>query len=528
MEFSELFLKCHDASVFQEKNNHVILSKVFYDDNNSARILEQDQYFVIGEKGTGKTIIAQYLSNIRTDKNCSVLDFSTIDFETFRKLSNEGYFKFIQPDQIWQVLLMVIAAESVVKKESGILSSRKFKGFHDAICEFYDNRFSPEFPIAVQMIEKFDTVAKLSNKHIGEVGDSEGGQTTVDTQIGESPLNTVRSHFAEAILKARVSQDHVIFIDRIDIKPDDVDFESFIMSLRSFVRATLYLNEQIFSKMKGKRRIKFVLLLRPDIFDKLNLQNQSARVSDNSVVLNWDTTYDHHRNSAIFSLADQFMGRQTGVGFGNGEAWDFFVQSDVYHFSQREAADSINKSFREFLRLSWFRPRDIIRNLHICQQQVECRSKVTRAGFERSFKNFSDYMYGEVKDFSRFYFSDDTFGLIEKFFSEVQQLDKMDYDSFRNSHDLFMNKMKASPMERDIDPRVADPDEFLQILYSSNILCWRMDNEFGGVDDYWAFRERTAAQLEPKVGLHCEYAVHYGLRRALRLNRNLVTAVKDR
>ncbi|MDF0600261.1 hypothetical protein P1J78_05925 [Psychromarinibacter sp. C21-152] len=90
-KFSQLFLKCHDASVFQEKNNFEILSKVYFDDNHSKQVLEQDQYFIIGEKGTGKTMIAQYLSNIRTDKNCTTIDFSTIDFETFRKLSEDGY-----------------------------------------------------------------------------------------------------------------------------------------------------------------------------------------------------------------------------------------------------------------------------------------------------------------------------------------------------------------------------------------------------------------------------------------------------
>ena len=420
MDFSQLFLKCHDASVFQEKNNHAMLSKVFFDDKNASRILEQDQYFIIGEKGTGKTMIAQYLSNIRSDKNCSVLDFSSIDFETFRKLSSEGYFKFIQMDQLWQVLLMTISAETIVKNEHGILKSRKFKAFHSAIREFYNGRFSPEFPVAVEMVEKFDYVEKLANKYFGEIGGSDGRQKSVSYQAGESPLNSVREQFAEAFLSARVSADHVIFIDRIDIKPDDIQYDDFISSLRSFVRATLYLNEQIFAKMKGTRRVKFVLLLRPDIFDKLNLQNQSARVSDNSVVLNWDTTYEHHRSSAIFALADQFLGRQTAMDFKKGEAWDHFVQADVYRFKAEAPSDNINRAFREFLRLSWFRPRDIIQSLHICQQQEECHRVVTRAGFDRSLKSFSDYLYGEVKDFSRFYFSDDTFGLIEKFFSDRQ------------------------------------------------------------------------------------------------------------
>lgn len=343
----------------------------------------------------------------------------------------------------------------------------------------------------------------------------------------ESPLNAVRVKFISAFTGARINSDHVIFIDKIDIKPDDIAFDDFIVSLRSFVRAVLYLNEQVFSKVKGRNRIKFVLLLRPDIFDKLNLQNQSARVSDNSVVLNWDTTYENHRHSQIFALTDNFLGRQTDISFDPGAAWDHFVDSEVF-YDRFLFSDGVNRSFREFLRLSWFRPRDIIRSLHICQKQPQCLEKVTRKGFELSFKDFSNYLYGEVKDFSRFYFSDDTFDLVERFFSEIQRLDVITYDSFSSAHENFLRKIRNSPVERTIDPRVADPDEFLQIMYSSNIICWRAKNEFGGVDDYWAFRERTATSLEPKVGLYCEYAVHYGLRRALRLSSKHVAAVKDR
>lgn len=524
--FSELFLKCHDASVFEEKNNHLLLSKVFFDDFHTERILQQDQYFLIGEKGTGKTIIAQYLSHIRTEKNCSVVDFSAIDFETFRRLHEGGQLKYIQADQLWQVLLLVMVAEYVIKKEGSILSFGRFSKLKDLIDEFYDKRFVPEFPVAVQMIERFDHLEKLSNAYIGERGGSTGNEQITTANTAESPLNTLLRNIENCFLGARIQDDHVIFVDKIDVKPDDIDFDKFIKALRSFARAVLYLNERVFAKMKGRKRIKIVLLLRPDIFDRLNLQNQSARASDNSVILNWDTTYEHHRNSTIFQLTDRFLGRQSGREFGRGEAWDHYVDRSVYHFEKSESPAD-NRAFREFLRLSWFRPRDIIRALHICQSQPECSERVTRLVFERSFKEFSDYLFGEVRDFSRFYFSDDTFSLIERFFSEIQTTDDIDYDTFMVVHQRFMKKLENSSVERRIDERIADADEFLQILYSSNIICWRMENDFGGVDDYWAFRERSATRLEPKVGLYCKYGVHYGLRRALRLKRGHVRAVSD-
>lgn len=360
--FEELFLKCHDASVFQEKNNFDVLQRVYFDDNHSNQVLNQDQYFIIGEKGTGKTIIAQYLTNIRNDINCSIVDFSTIDFETFRRLSADGHLKYIQPDQLWQVLLMVLSAELVVKKENSILSSIKFKALHGAVQEFYDNKFKPEFPVVIELMSKFDALAELSNKNIGKLSGSEGISEKSTYQDSDSPLNNVRNSFEEAFRTARIGQDHVIFIDKIDIKPDDINFDKFILILRSFARAALYLNEHVFAKMKGRKRIKFVLLTRPDIFDKLNLQNQSARASDNAVILNWDTTYENHRQSDIFRLADNFLGKQAGVNFAEGAAWDFYVNSDVLHENLFNPSDTVNRSFREFLRVSWFRPRDIIQS----------------------------------------------------------------------------------------------------------------------------------------------------------------------
>tara|TARA_R100001369_G_C3312879_1_gene167644 strand:+ start:746 stop:2014 length:1269 start_codon:yes stop_codon:yes gene_type:complete len=422
---------------------------------------------------------------------------------------------------------MALAAELVVEKENGILNSLKFQALHSAIQDFYSNKFTPEFPVIIEMLDKLDALAELSNKHIGKLSGSTELSEKITYQYGESPLNNVRVDFEEAFRTARINQDHIIFIDKIDIKPDDIKFEKFILVLRSFARAALHLNEHVFSKMKGKKRIKFVLLTRPDIFDKLNLQNQSARASDNAVILSWDTTYKYHRQSDIFHLTDNFLGKQSGIEFSKGAAWDHYVSKNVLHKTLRDPNDSVNRSFIEFLRVSWFRPRDIIRALHICQSQNDCSEIVTEEGFRKSHKLFSDYLYGEVKDFSRFYFSDDTFDLIERFFSEIQRLDIITYDNLLKSHATFLEKVKRGPSKHALDPRVEDPDEFLQILYSSNILCWRAQNEFGGVDDYWAFRERSATQLDPKVGLYQEYAVHYGLRRALRLNRKIVTGVRD-
>lgn len=138
---SELFLECHDAKVFADKSKHELLSRVYFKDPRSQRVLESNKYFIIGEKGTVKTIILQYLSNIKTEINASIIDFSQIEFSTFRNMIEAGYLKVTPMDQIWKLLLLVIAAEIVYEKEKTIFGYPKFKSMKILIDKFYENRF---------------------------------------------------------------------------------------------------------------------------------------------------------------------------------------------------------------------------------------------------------------------------------------------------------------------------------------------------------------------------------------------------
>jgi hypothetical protein len=105
-----------------------------------------------------------------------------------------------------------------------------------------------------------------------------------------------------------------------------------------------------------------ILLVRPDIFDSLGLQNRDTKLCDNSVVLDWRTTYKAHRQSPIFLLADRLFGVQQNEPLLGGVAWNHYFPFDAASVYSHQTGFS---SFIVLLRYSFYRPRAILQILDI-------------------------------------------------------------------------------------------------------------------------------------------------------------------
>ena len=53
-----------------------------------------------------------------------------------------------------------------------------------------------------------------------------------------------------------------------------------------------------------------MLLIRPDIFDKMGLHNMNNKLNDNCVLLEWRTAYSHYKTSGLFEVADKLLRSQ--------------------------------------------------------------------------------------------------------------------------------------------------------------------------------------------------------------------------
>ena len=285
--------------------------------------------------------------------------------------------------------------------------------------------------------------------------------------------------------------------------------------------AVWILNNDIFSNIKdSKGRLRCVLLIRPDIFESVGLQNRNSKIRDNAVLLDWKTTYPNHRNSEIFHLIDRILQVQQEGEIAPGQSWDHYFPFESY---TETANRRFRTSFISFLRFSLYRPRDIItmmsilKDLFLERQRTEAEC-FTGADFnDPEFRRrYSEYLLGEVKDHLSFYYTEDDYEAFLKFFEFLNGKHKFDYREYTSAFSKYIDFFSRNKTQR---PKFCEThDTFLQFLYDLNIVCYIEDV---GMESFisWCHRDISPSNLSPKIKTHRRYEIHYGITKALNLGK---------
>jgi hypothetical protein len=191
--------------------------------------------------------------------------------------------------------------------------------------------------------------------------------------------------------------------------------------VRVLANAVWSLNNDFFPNIRDSvGRLRVILLVRPDIFDSLGLQNRDTKLCDNSVALDWRTTYKAHRQSPIFLLADRLFSVQQNEPLLGGVAWNHYFPFDAASVYSHQTGFS---SFIVLLRYSFYRPRAILQILDILhdlytedadREGVFAYKNVFSPEFRR---RYGEYLLGEIKDSLSFYYNEREFQVFLKFFT---------------------------------------------------------------------------------------------------------------
>jgi hypothetical protein len=349
-----------------------------------------------------------------------------------------------------------------------------------------------------------------------KVGAKESENVKETTQGFQSNLHFIRHHFEESIRSLQLSRNHVLFIDGIDIRPENVPYETYIECLKGLAKAAWELNSGFFSNIKdSKGRIKVVLLLRPDIFQHLGYQNANAKARDNAVILDWRTDYEDFKTSRIFRLIDGIMGKQQlNERPEEGVEWNSYFP---YRTANMRVAEKEDDPFIGFLRYSFHRPRDVISYLLLMQNYTRLHESNKMTFSERNFHaceaEFSDYLLGEVRDQLRFYFSGLDFDELTGFFRYMGGRSSFTWKVFAERYNAYLNTVDKGKLT--IKQLTEGPEQFLQLLYSLNVIGYAELTRSGDRFIHYCFRDRSTVVLNPKVVVGVEYRTHAGLARAL-------------
>ncbi len=516
-----------DAENYKRRENKDRFNKIFIKNNYLENLISPSISFLIGEKGTGKTAYAVYLSNNNYKNSLGIIRYiRETEYQKFIALKQEKKLGLSDYASIWKVIIYLLIADKIYDKEGSVEFFKrfgKFKALKDAIDEYYHKAFAPEIIQALQFVQESKIAAELLAKYAKASGEEKETFTFSESRF-QTNLFYIQKKFESALSQIRLEHNHILFIDGIDIRPSSIQYDEYLECIKGLANAVWEINNDFFPTIKGgKGRMRVVLLIRPDIFVSLGLQNQNTKIRDNSVFLDWRTNYSNYRNSKIFHISNHLLevqNNQEELPNSFTKHWDYYFNWDAPNVKGSHNAPT---SFIAFLRWSYYRPRDIVMMLSIMQEVILEKNSSKEIFDYKDFDNvefkrrYSNYLLGELKDHLTFYYSEDNYEMFLKFFEYLQGKDKFSYETYLKTYDRFIEYTKSTSSET---PKfMLTANDFLQFLYDLNIISYIETPKFDTQYIRWCFRERNYSNIMPKVKENVEYQIFYGLYKALNVGQ---------
>lgn len=523
----DLNLGFSDAENYKRPATKGLLAQFFVRTEALDKLCSSETFFLIGEKGTGKTAYSVYLSNNEYHNTHGKIAYiRETEYQSFIALKKERKLVLADYVDIWKVILCLLLAKEIKEKNiktSKSRSPKKLKLIQAAIDSYYHQAFKSEIVYALNFIKESSVAAHMISKALGNDGINNDLINFDETNFLPN-LMFLQRQFEDALGSIKLLKNEILFIDGIDIRPSSIPYNEYLECIKGLANAIWSLNNDVFPKFRDTPgKLKVVLLIRPDIFVKLGLQNQNAKIRDNSVFLDWITTYKEYRSSALFRIADKLLGSQQETKIQDGLSWDHYFPFVRQNPGIEGRSDG---SFISVLRFSLYRPRDIITMLTILRRVFIAQDRNLNDCFrEEDFdhhdfrREYADYLLGEIKDHLSFYYSDEDYELFLNFFQYLNGMVAFTYPDYLDAFTKFIEFVEDSKKSRPAFFETADI--FLQFLYELNILSYSEITESEQFQR-WCFRERTYSNISPKVKTGEKYGIHYGIARALNTGRRIM------
>lgn len=511
-----------DAQNYTQRGNKQMLSEVFVKNAYLEKLLQPNVYYLIGEKGTGKTAYAAFLSNSEYKNNKSILKYiSGTDYEKFYELKKRNQIDISGYVDIWKTILLLLLAKSVTDNDRvvSIFNKNNLSELMQAIDEYYNRAFAPEIVSALKIVDNSEFAAKLVCKY-AEVGGSAGNTLEFSEQRLQMNLFYIYKKFSECLGNLRLSKNMTLYIDGIDVRPNQIPYDEYLECIKGLATACWTLNTELFANVKDSRgQFKIVLLLRPDIFNSLNLQNATNKLADNAVYLEWRTTYTDYLTSNLYKMANKLLAYSQD-NKDTDEIWEqyFDWKLPTSNFDRREH----DTAFMEFLKISLSRPRDVQRILALIQEIMLERDLGNAQKFSYDIYNsdrfqnaYSEYFLSSLKDQLSFYYSEEDYKHFRKFF-DFFDCPQFTYEQYQVAYNSYVDYILENAKE--IPQFVEDPKKFIQLLYDSNVIT---AIEKGGRYFHFSYREKSPSNIAPEVPYEkgVEYRFHYGLYKKAQMGR---------
>jgi len=448
---------------------------------NYERILRKDKFLLLGKKGTGKSLLAEYIKKLSAqDHNwfCEISSYKQFNFHELQHLTSRD----IKPNEyvaIWEWIILIELARQCINDES---------------IEFEYKNNLEKFLTSNFMSLKLDMNKVIEVTKNGNInGTFLLNLVKLTGQIGRL-TKSVKGSYIDYLEDLRTvvlfamkssSSKYTILFDELDDKFRNEDiYKSNIISLIKVVDKlnTIFYKEEIDTKI--------ILLLRTDIFYVLNDPDLNKIEQDNSVKLDWGNTVSSKSPllSMILSKIKQSIPELRHLDYE-----ELYKALFPQQINYREPEEYI-------LGRTYFRPRDLVTYLNLIIEKYPDTSYFGYKGFAELENKYSEYLLKEVKNELYGHISDKE---IEESLVLLKQFKKVEF-SYKEILKYF-DERKAIYQNVNLEKSLKYMFDF--IIIGNTWVNEKTKRKFYS----WSYRENVEIDYDKK------FVVHLGLRKELTL-----------
>lgn len=480
IKLSELFLGFNDGK--KEALYRDDFEKFFIHTNNTyEESLKAQKYIVLGRKGSGKTLLGQYIKKTLgkdATEFCDVKSYRDFRFHELITLKTND----ISPNEysaIWRWIVLIDFAK-VILTDNGISdneSKTKLEKF------FKDNYYSAD--IDVKKVVEITQNARINGAILKEILNV-GGEIGKETKYAENNYLTYLEDLEDVVFKllSNSKSRYTLIYDELDDRFKDDDF--YKNTLISLIKTVDSLNCKFIEK---NIKAKVMLLIRSDIFSILNDTDLNKIKLTNTLNINWGDKVD-----AYSPLIDLIIKKAKK----SNKYLDQYSDDEVFRLLFPQDVRGVRPE-RFILERTLFRPRDVITLLNFIIEKYPTTSYFGWKGFLEVKAKYSEYFYDELKN--------EMLGHISQ--EEIDQGLKL-LKNFNKHHFKFSDLENYYQRQKSHYPNI-ELEKLLISFFKFNVIGNKWFNEFRNKEYYtWSHRDPRA-----EIDFEKDIVIHLGLREQL-------------
>jgi hypothetical protein len=530
---SELDFGLPDARGYQTEKQWERFKALYFEDRAQIEKLKTEPvYFIVGDKGTGKTALATYFINGMDDDVSGLSVFlEKADFTRFYSFSSqqEG-FDSSDFGEMWKAVFSLLICYETTNNAiaSGAALPEIVRAFFDNLQSLSFNSFDLTVFSAYKIL--FSQIKATSKAFLNA--------DYIDDKQFSFYLRAMQNYFEKVYVEVPSNDRRsFVFVDGLDVRPAEGTgtHADHIANVTGLINAMHQMNHDgMLSKKSSICRV--IVLVRPDIFEKLELQNVNNIWRTNTIQITYEVRFGYYRDSSLFRLSDYLIYTQQKFfprsDYKVGECWDSYLPDKWVHLPSKEGRpEKTEDAFIGMLRNTFNRPRDIIYYLKywkvIALSRNDAKSSYFDPKYTKEFKfrdYFNDYLLGEIRDSNYIVFVQFFHHLESRLpkytrastkrpgtFFDIRQPEftSVDYiDAHREFRDYVESNGFGMPSSFE------KPELFLQLLYELGLVFFKATGANTIIWKTYA-DAKASGDFRPQVKLNGEYRLHRGLAKAI-------------